>query len=114
MAYDSNVLRRATARLEEQKRQREEQRERLRRQVYAREPRLAQLDRQMRSTMTQLAAAALRRGESAGDAVRAIRDQNLDIQRERAVLLGAMLWTTSRPARNVGIPAGEGHRCATV
>ena len=90
MAYDSNVLRRATARLEEQKRQREEQRERLRRQVYAREPRLAQLDRQMRSTMTQLAAAALRRGESAGDAVRSIRDQNLDIQRERAVLLGAM------------------------
>ena len=41
MAYDPNILRRAAARLEEQKRQREDRREELRRKAYAREPRLA-------------------------------------------------------------------------
>ena len=90
MAYDANVLRRATARLEENKRRREDQREQLRQQLYAREPRLAKLDRQLQGTMAQLVAASLRRGEDAGAAVRAIRDKNLDIQQERAVLLGAM------------------------
>ena len=90
MAYDSNVLRRATARLEENKRRREDQREQLRQQLYAREPRLAKLDRQLQGTMAQLVAASLRKGEDAGAAVRAIRDKNLDIQQERAVLLGAM------------------------
>lgn len=90
MAYDANVLRRATARLEENKRRREDQREQLRQQLYAREPRLAKLDRQLQGTMAQLVAASLRKGEDAGAAVRAIRDKNLDIQQERAVLLGAM------------------------
>ena len=74
MAYDSNVLRRATARLEENKRRREDQREQLRQQLYAREPRLAKLDRQLQGTMAQLVAASLRKGEDAGAAVRAIRD----------------------------------------
>lgn len=90
MAYDANVLRRATARLEENKRRREDQREQLRQQLYAREPRLAKLDRQLQGTMAQLVAASLRKGEDAGAAVRAIRDKNLVIQQERAVLLGAM------------------------
>ncbi len=31
-----------------------------------------------------------RKGENAGDAVRAIRDKNLELQQERAVLLGAL------------------------
>ena len=90
MAYDPNIIRRASARLEEQKRSREERLESLRRRAYAREPRLEQLDRKLQSTMAELVATALRRGENAGEAVWAIRDRNLDIQRERAVLLGAM------------------------
>ena len=68
MAYDANVLRRATARLEENKRRREDQREQLRQQLYAREPRLAKLDRQLQGTMAQLVAASLRKGEDAGAA----------------------------------------------
>lgn len=90
MAYDPNVLRRASARLEEEKRRREDEREQLRRQTYAREPRLAQLDRRLQGTMAELVAASLRKGENAGDAVRAIRDKNLELQQERAVLLGAL------------------------
>lgn len=35
-------------------------------------------------------AAALRRGEDPAQAVRALREENLDLQRERAVLLGAL------------------------
>ena len=90
MAYDPNIVRRASARLEENRRAREEQLEALRRQVYAREPRLARLDRQMRGTVAELAAAALRRGDRAAEVIRAIRAKNLDIQQERAVLLGGM------------------------
>lgn len=90
MAYDPNVLRRASARLEEEKRRREDERELLRRQTYAKEPRLAQLDRRLQGTMAELVAASLRKGENAGDAVRAIRDKNLELQQERAVLLGAL------------------------
>ena len=90
MAYDPNVLRRASARLEEEKRRREDERELLRRQTYAKEPRLAQLDRWLQGTMAELVAASLRKGENAGDAVRAIRDKNLELQQERAVLLGAL------------------------
>ena len=90
MAYDPNIVRRASARLEENRRAREEQLEALRRQVYAREPRLARLDRQMRGAVAELAAAALRRGDRAAEVIRAIRAKNLDIQQERAVLLGGM------------------------
>ena len=90
MAYDPNVLRRASARLEEEERRREDERELLRRQTYAKEPRLAQLDRRLQGTMAELVAASLRKGENAGDAVRAIRDKNLELQQERAVLLGAL------------------------
>ena len=89
MAYDPNVLRRASARLEEEKRRREDERELLRRQTYAREPRLAQLDRRLQGTMAELVAASLREGENAGDAVRAIRDKNLELQQEpRPVFAG--------------------------
>ena len=90
MAYDSNVLRRASARLEEERRRRADERERLRQKLYAKEPRLAQLDHGLQGTMAELVATSLRRGENPGEAVRAIREKNLDIQRERAVLLGAM------------------------
>ena len=90
MSYDPNVLRRATQRLEEERRVRRDRTERLRAQAYAQQPRLLQLDRQLQGTMSRLVAAALRRGEDPAQAVRALREENLDLQRERAVLLGAL------------------------
>lgn len=90
MAYDPNILRRAAARLEEQKRQREDRREELRRKAYAKEPRLAQLDRQLQRTMAELASASLRQGGDMRQTLQAVRDKNLEIQQERAVLLGAL------------------------
>ncbi|MCI8424009.1 MAG: ATP-binding protein [Lawsonibacter sp.] len=90
MPYDANVMRRATERLETERLARSDRTERLRAWAYAQEPRLAQLDRQLQSTMSQLVAAALRRGEDPVQAVRAVRTQNLELQRQRAVLLGAL------------------------
>ena len=104
MAYDPNVLRRASARLEEEKRRREDERELLRRQTYAREPRLAQLDRRLQGPMAELVAASLRKGETAGDgpccwARWACRRTP---------------WTTSPLVPSAETPAGGGPRCATV
>ena len=90
MSYDANVLRRATQRLEEERRARSDRAAQLRQEAYEKEPRLAQLDKKLQGTMSQLMAAALRRGESTAQAIRAIRAQNQEIQRERAVLLGAL------------------------
>ena len=90
MGYDANVLRRATQRLEQGRRERREQVEGLRRDAYARQPKLERLDRQLQQTMAQLVAAALRKGEDPARAVREVRERNLAIQQERAVLLGAL------------------------
>ena len=90
MSYDPNVLHRAVERLESDRRTRSDRLERRRADAYAREPRLARLDRELRGTMSQLMAAALRQGESPAQAVQAIRKHNLDLQQERAVLLGGL------------------------
>ena len=90
MGYDANVLRRATQRLEQGRRERRERVENLRRDAYARQPKLERLDRQLQQTMAQLVAAALRQGEDPAKAVRAVKEENLAIQQERAVLLGAL------------------------
>ena len=62
-SYDANVLRRATQRLEEERRARSDRAAQLRQEAYEKEPRLAQLDKKLQGTMSQLMAAALRRGE---------------------------------------------------
>ncbi len=90
MAYDPNVLRRAVDRLEGERRRRRVELDRLRDRAYGREPRLAQLDRQLQGTMAQLVAATLRQGGNPAQAVRTVKEKNLDLQQERAVLLGAM------------------------
>ena len=86
MPYDANVLRRASRRLEEESRRRREETERARLEAYRREPRLEQLDRRIQGTMAGLVAATLRQGGDAAAAVRAVREENQDLQRERAVL----------------------------
>ena len=90
MAYDPNVQRRAVERLETESRRRRERTERLRMEAYARQPKLAQLDRRIQGTMAGLVAAALRQGDDPVQAVRAVREENQNLQRERAVLLAAM------------------------
>ena len=90
MSYDANVQRRAAVRLERERRERRERVERLRLEVYRKDPRLERLDRRIRGTMAGLVAAALRQGGDPVEAVRAVREENQDLQRERAVLLGGL------------------------
>lgn len=90
MPYDANVQRRAVERLDRERRERRDRLDRLRLEVYQREPRLERLDRRIQGTMAGLVAAALRQGGGAAAAVQAVREENQDLQRERAVLLGAL------------------------
>lgn len=89
MAYEQNVLRRATERLEDQRRRREDQQNARRREIYAAIPRVAEIDRQLRRTIVDIIAASLRQGSDPVPAIGVIRDKNLDLQAERAELLVA-------------------------
>lgn len=95
MSYDPNVLRQATARLEQQRRQRAAQAEQRREQAYIKQPRLAQIDRELRATVAAAATAALRQGVDPAPALAALKEKNLDLQDERNVLLGAMGFVPS-------------------
>ncbi len=87
MAYDPNVLRRATARLEGEKKARRQAVEERQRQVYAQCPRVAEIDAQLRRTMAQVIAASLRTGTDPAPAIRVLQDRNLSLQAERGDLL---------------------------
>ena len=87
MALDGKILRRALERYNADKQRRAEEHEARRRAVYARVPRVAQIDRQLSGTMSQIIARALRRGEDPTEAIREIRDENLALQEEKRSLL---------------------------
>lgn len=111
MAYDPNILRRAAARLEEQKRQREDRREELRRKAYAREPRLAQLDRQLQRTMAELASASLRQGGHAPDPPGRPGQKPGDPAGAGGAA-GGPGPARGRPGRQARLPQVRGHRLA--
>ena len=87
MAYDGKIMRRALARYEEDKQRRLESYQARRRAVYARIPRMGEIERELQGTMSRIIASALKRGTDPVPAIRVIRDRNLDLQRERAELL---------------------------
>lgn len=87
MAYDGKVMRRAVARLEADKQRRAEEFAARRQTLYRMEPKLQAIEQQLRQTMSQIIAGALRRGADPLPAIRVIQDENLDLQRQRAELL---------------------------
>ncbi|MBO2527406.1 MAG: DNA replication protein DnaC [Clostridiales bacterium] len=89
MAYSEQILRRARERLEQAKAERERENDAHRNAAYARYPRLAEIDRELRLTMTQLMTTALRQGEDPTQAIAQIREKNLALQREREWILEA-------------------------
>ena len=101
MAYSEEILGRARKRLEQARLARERENENRREEAYARYPRLAEIDRELRRTMTQLMATALRTGEDPAEAVARIRDKNLALQQERDWILEASElgedWLRERP-----------------
>ncbi|MBQ6432265.1 MAG: ATP-binding protein [Oscillospiraceae bacterium] len=89
MAYSEQILRRARERLEQAKTERERENDAHRREAYRRYPRLEEIDRELRLTMTQLMATALRQGEDPSQAIAQIREKNLALQCERDWILEA-------------------------
>lgn len=86
MSYDAAVLRRATARLDERKRQNHWEFENRRAEVEARVPRVAQIDERLRRTLLDIARATFGGGDPAKK-IEDLRDKNLALQAERERLL---------------------------
>ena len=87
MSYDGIIMQRAIARFDQDKQRRAAELEQRRRAVYARAPRLQEIERTLRTTMSRIVAVSARRGEDPLPALRDLRDENLGLQRERAALL---------------------------
>ena len=87
MSYSEQVLSRARARLEEARRERERENEQQRERAYEQYPRLKEIEKQLRLTMTKLMANAFRKGEDPTEAIAKIRKENLELQREREWIL---------------------------
>ncbi len=88
MAYDTVVLNRATARMEEQKRKRQHDLDLLRLEVEQKVPRVAEIDARLRGTLLSIARATFRGGDPTAE-IEALRDENLALQAERERLLAA-------------------------
>ncbi len=90
MSYEGKILRRALRRFEEDRRQREERFQERRENIFRRQPRLREIDGELRSTMSRILTGALRQGADPRPAVEALRKQNLGLQEERKLLLEQM------------------------
>ena len=87
MSYDGKIMRRALVRFDEDKQRRAQQMDERRQHLYTRIPRLAEIEKELSGTMSQIIASALSRGTDPMPAIRVIRDSNLELQRERREIL---------------------------
>ena len=117
MSYDGIIMQRAIARFDQARQRRAAELDQRRREVFARQPRLRDIDRTLRTTMSRIVAAAAKKGEDPLPALRVLRDENLSLQRERAALLEDMGYPADylednryilRPANFSGRMPGRG------
>ena len=83
MALDGKILRRAMDRYEQQLRRREADTAMLRQLIYRKDPRIAELDSLLRSTVAEAAAIAVSGSSDPVKAVAAVQEKNLAYQEER-------------------------------
>ena len=122
MAYDGKVMRLALQRFEEDRRERQERCRERRERIFARQPRLRQIDAELRSTMSRIITSALRRGTDPASAIAVLRDENLSLQAEKRELLakmglpeGALEETPACPlCSDTGYRNGQVCRCLRV
>ena len=89
MAYSAEVLKRARARLEEARADRESENRRHLEEAYDRIPRLREIDRQLRVTMATAAQAVFASGGDVQAAMNQAKEKNLSLQTERKELIAA-------------------------
>ena len=90
MAYDGRLMRLAMARFDEDKQRRAENFRARQRAVYARCPRVEEIERELSHTMAKIIASGLRRGSDPRPAIAALQEENLRLQSERSQLLTKM------------------------
>ena len=86
MAYSSDVVKRARARLAQAKEDRESENRRHLAEAYKNVPRIREIDIQLRRTMAQAAQAAFQQGSDGRELLEQVRQANLALQREREIL----------------------------
>ena len=90
MAYDGKIMHRALQQFGEDRQAREERFQARRESVFRRQPRLREIEDELRSTMSRIITSALRHGTDPGPAVEVLREENLRIQEEKRQLLDQM------------------------
>ena len=91
MGYSAQVIARAQQRLAEQKADKESRYRAALAEAYTKEPRLREIDSQLRRTMTLAARSAFQDGTDAREAMAAAKEANLALQAERQQLLETRL-----------------------
>ncbi len=89
MAYSAEVLQRARKQLAQAKADRESENRQHLQQAYEAQPRLREIDRQLRLTMAKLAQTVFAQGADMQEAMERIKQENLKLQRERAAFVAA-------------------------
>ena len=92
MSYDPEILRRATARLAQQRRQRQDELAERRSRVERQLPRVAEIDARLRCTLLEVARATFLSPGDPAPAIDALREENLALQAEREALLAGAGW----------------------
>ena len=87
MAYSTEVVARARARLAEAREDRESENRQHLAEAYARVPRIRDIDMLLRRTMAVTARLAFSSGVDAKEAMEQVKEQNLSLQREREYLI---------------------------
>jgi len=89
MAYSEQVIRRAQARLAQEKEQCEAESNARIAEIYARYPRLKEISRLLRVSVAKAVSQAFAKGENTSAAIAALKEENLALQRERDWILEA-------------------------
>lgn len=87
MAYSESVLRAAEARLAAERQQHDDQNRARIAAIYEAQPRLREIDSQLRKTSARVMAACFRKGEDTQQAIEQLKKENLALQQERAWIL---------------------------
>ena len=86
MGYSAEVIRRARQRLEQAKADRESENRQNLQIAYQQVPRIQEIDRQLRQTMAVAVQTAFSKGIDVRQAMDKVKEQNLELQRERSAL----------------------------
>lgn len=87
MAYSSDVVHRARNRLERMKAERESLQAARLQEIYAKLPRVREIDKQLRSSMVLAVQASFMKGQDGAEALVQVRQANLALQEERKQLI---------------------------